>query len=303
MKSPGNIPASIRQRLLNQAKSDRRPFNELLQYYAIERFLYRLSQSAHADRFILKGALMLRVWRLPELRPTMDIDMLGRTSNEEADIIVQIRDIVSVDVEDDGLAFDPDSLQAERITDDADYGGIRIRFRGALGSAIINMQIDFGFGDIVYPEPEKLEIPTMLDSPAPRLLCYSRESSIAEKFEAMVKLGVLNSRMKDFYDIWLLSRQFDFDGPRLAEAIQLTFDQRSTALPAEVEAFTESFIDAKQVQWTAFRRRLQQDHVPASFRTITASLERFLSPVVAALSSGKPRPKNWAAPGPWFYKF
>ena len=299
MKSPRNIPASVRQRLLNRAKSDRRPFNELLQYYAMERFLYRLSQSAHADRFILKGALMLRVWRSPELRPTMDIDMLGRTSNKEADIIAQIRDILSMDVEADGLAFDADSIQAERITEDADYEGIRIRFRGALDSARINMQVDIGFGDVVYPEPEESELPTMLDSPAPRLLCYSRESSIAEKFEAMVKLGVLNSRMKDFYDIWLLSRQFDFDGAKLAEAIRLTFERRGTALPTEIEAFTEPFIDAKQIQWTTFWKRLQQDHVPVSFREVTTAVDGFLAPVVAAISSGKPSPTNWTAPGAW----
>jgi len=125
MTPPKNIPASVRQRLLNRAKNDRRPFNELLQYYAMERFLYRLSQSVHADRFILKGALMLRVWRAPELRPTMDIDLLGRTSNEEADIVAQIRGILTVDVEADGLTFDPDSIRAERITEDADYEGIR----------------------------------------------------------------------------------------------------------------------------------------------------------------------------------
>ena len=300
MKSPRNLPASVRQRILNRAKSDRRPFNELLQYYAMERFLYRLSQSAHADRFILKGALMLRVWRSPELRPTMDIDMLGRTSNKEADIIAQIRDILSMDVEADGLAFDADSIQTERITEDADYEGIRIRFRGALDSARINMQVDIGFGDVVYPEPEKAELPTMLDSPAPRLLCYSRESSIAEKFEAMVKLGVLNSRMKDFYDIWLLSRQFDFDGAKLAEAIRLTFERRSTALPTKIEAFTESFIDAKQIQWTTFWKRLQQDHVPVSFREVTTAVDGFLVPVVAAISSGKPSPTNWIASGQWF---
>ena len=299
MKSPRNIPASVRQRILNRAKSDRRPFNELLQYYAMERFLYRLSQSAHADRFILKGALMLRVWRSPELRPTMDIDMLGRTSNKEADIIAQIRDILSMDVEADGLAFDADSIQTERITEDADYEGIRIRFRGALDSARINMQVDIGFGDVVYPEPEESELPTMLDSPAPRLLCYSRESSIAEKFEAMVKLGVLNSRMKDFYDIWLLSRQFDFDGAKLAEAIRLTFERRGTALPTEIEAFTEPFIDAKQIQWTTFWKRLQQDHVPVSFREVTTAVDGFLTPVVAAISSGKPSPTNWIASGPW----
>jgi hypothetical protein len=213
----------------------------------MKRFLYRLSQSAHANRFILKGTLMLRVWRSPELRPTMDIDMLGRTSNEEADIVAQIRDILAVDVEADGLAFNPDSIQAKRITEDADYEGIRIRFRCALNSVRINMQIDIGFGDIVYPGPEESDFPTMLNYPAPRLLCNSRESAIAEKFEVAVKLGALISRMKDFYDIWLLSRQFDFDGARPAEAIRLTFDQRDTELPAEIEVFTESFIDDKHV--------------------------------------------------------
>lgn len=299
MTSPKNMSASVRQRLLNRARSAHRPFNELLQYYAMERFLYRLSQSAHVDRFILKGALMLRVWRSPELRPTMDIDMLGRTSNKETDIVAQIKDILTVDVETDGLDFDPDSIQAERITEDADYKGIRIRFLGALGSARINMRIDIGFGDIVYPEPEKSDFPTMLNFPAPKLLCYSRESSIAEKFEAMVKLGMLNSRMKDFYDIWLLSRQFDFDGPRLTEAIRLTFQRRGTELPAEIDAFTERFIAAKQTQWSAFRKRLGQDHVPVSFREIAASVDSFLSPIVAVFFSGEQCHANWKAPGPW----
>ncbi len=299
MKSPKNIPASVRQRLFNRAKSERRPFNELLQYFAMERFLYRLSQSSHADRFILKGALMLRVWRSPEVRPTMDIDMLGRTSNEEIDIITQIRDILTEDVEADGLVFDPDSIQAEHITEDADYNGIRIRFLGALGSVRVNMQIDIGFGDIIFPKPEELDFPTMLNFSAPRLLCYSRESSISEKLEAMVKLGMLNSRMKDFYDIWLLSRQFDFDGANLAEAIRRTFLQRGTVLPTEIEVFAEPFIVAKQTQWEAFCKRLQQNHVPSLFREIMTSVNRFLSPIVAALSSDKPSPTNWIAPGPW----
>ena len=142
MITPKNIPASVRQRLLNRAKNDRRPFNELLQYYAMERFLYRLSRSAHADRLVLKGALLLRVWRSPELRPTMDIDMLGRTSNKEVELVEKIRDILTADVVPDGLDFDPDSIQAERITEDADYEGIRIRLLGTLGSARVNM-LDF----------------------------------------------------------------------------------------------------------------------------------------------------------------
>jgi len=299
MKAPRNMPASVRQRLLNRAKREHRPFYELLQYFANERFLFRLSKSSHADRFILKGALLLGVWRSPELRPTMDIDMLGRTSNDEAEIIAQIRDILTVEVETDGLAFDPDSIQAERITEGADYDGIRIRFLGALGSVRINMQIDIGFGDVVFPEPEKLDFPTILNFSAPRLLCYSRESSISEKLEAMVKLGMLNSRMKDFYDIWLLSRQFNFDGAKLAEAIRGTFERRGTALPAEIEIFTEPFIVAKQTQWAASRKRLQQNHVPSSFREIMASVSSFLSPIITALNLEKATPKIWTTPGPW----
>lgn len=299
MTPPKNISVSVRQRLFNRAKSDRRPFNELLQYYAMERFLYRLSQSVHVDRFILKGALMLRVWQSWELRSTMDIDMLGITSNQEADVVAQVQDILAVDVEPDGLSFDPASIQAERITANADYEGIRIRFPGALGSARINIQIDIGFGDIVYPKPEKSDLPTMLNSPAPRLLCYSRESSIAEKLEAMIKLGMLNSRMKDFYDIWLLSRQFNFNGPRLTEAIRLTFERRGTELPAGIDAFTKPFIEAKQIQWAAFRKRLEQEYVPTSFKEIVTSVDSFLSPIVAVFSSGKQGPTSWIAPSPW----
>jgi len=219
MTSLKNSPASVRQRLLNRARKDKRPFNELLQYYAMERFLYRLSRSTHSDQFILKGALMLRAWGSAEVRPTMDIDMLGRTSNDDAHIIDQIRDILAVEMEEDGLTFDPGSIRSSRITEDADYEGIRIRFQGKLDSAKISMQIDIGFGDVVYPKPEETDFPTLLESPVPRLLCYSQVSAIAEKFEAMVKHGMLNSRMKDFYDIWLLSRLFNFEGAMIAEAI------------------------------------------------------------------------------------
>lgn len=294
-----NIAASVRQRLLNRARSDKRPFNELLQYYAMERFLYRLSRSQHADRFILKGALMLRVWQSPEFRPTMDIDMLGRTNNEESSIIAQVRDVLAIPSQEDGILFDADSIEAERITEDADYAGLRLRFRATLDTARITMQIDFGFGDVIYPGPEEADLPVMLDFPAPRLLCYSRESAIAEKFEAMVKLGTLNSRMKDFYDIWLLSRQFDFEGAGLTEAIRLTFKQRGTIMPREIEAFTDAFADAKQIQWRAFHRRLGHDHVPASFSDIAEAVGGFLIPIAKHLSSVNLMPTRWNAPGPW----
>lgn len=299
MKPLKNIPASVRQRLLNRARSDQRPFNELLQYYAMERFLYRLSQSAHADQFILKGALMLRVWRSPELRPTMDIDLLGRTNAEEANLVAQIRDILAVDVEEDGLVFNVDSIKTERITEDADYEGSRILFRGKLGTAKIYMQIDIGFGDVVYPGVEEADLPAIFDFPPARLLCYSRESSIAEKLEIMVKRGGLNSRMKDFFDIWMLSRQFDFVGTTLAEAIRLTFEQRGTPVPMEFEISKESFIESKQNQWLQFQKKLKQEPVPEEFKEIAIAIYRFLAPIVTAVSSNQSYHKTWTAPGPW----
>ena len=279
--------------------ADNRPFNELLQYYAMERFLYRLSMSPHSQSFVLKGALMLRVWRSPAIRPTMDIDMMGLTSNTETDIVAQITDVLSTDVEPDGLVFDPDTVRTERIAEDADYQGVRVRFQGLLDTARINMQIDIGFGDTIYPQPKIAELPTILGMPVPRVLCYSRESAIAEKLEAMIKLRELNSRMKDFYDIWLLSRQFEFDGAVLAEAIRRTFARRAMEAPEEIVAFSEDFAVEKQVQWTAFRRRLQSDAVPVDFRDVVAAVKEFLAPVVAALSSDSRFALRWTAPGPW----
>lgn len=299
MKPLRNVAASVRQRLLNRARSEQRPFNELLQYYAMERFLYRLSVSAHAERFVLKGALMLRAWRTAEFRPTKDIDLLGRTSNDEAGLCAQFREILSTKVEADGLEFDPASIQVERITEDADYEGIRIRFRGVLDTAIVSMQIDIGFGDVVFPAPETSDLPTMLDFPTPRLLGYSRESAIAEKFQAMVRLREINSRMKDFYDIWLLSRLFDFEGSSLVEAIRLTFERRGAPLEMDIPAFTDEFAKPKQAQWVAFRNRLQQSHVPIAFGEIVSTVRRFLEPIASALAFGAPAPGHWAHPGPW----
>lgn len=291
-----NLPASVRQRLLNRSKSDKRPFNELLQYYAMERFLYRLACSKYANRFVLKGALMLRVWESPQIRPTMDIDMLGKTSNEATDVIAQVREIIGTAVEPDGIAFDPGSVRAEKITDDAEYDGVSILFLGTLDAAKINMQIDIGFGDVVHPKPEQASFPTLLDFPAPKLLCYSRESAIAEKFQAMIKIGELNSRMKDFYDIWLLSRQFDFNEADLAHALRQTFEQRSTELPAHIDLFTPEFVTAKQIQWMAFLKRLQQDQLPEPFAELVRAIDDFLGPVIAA---GRSSARIWTAPGPW----
>ncbi|WP_019606518.1 nucleotidyl transferase AbiEii/AbiGii toxin family protein [Teredinibacter turnerae] len=294
-KTKKNIAASVRQRLLNKAKAEKRPFNELLQYYAMERFLYRLSLSAHAERFILKGALMLRVWQAPEARPTMDIDMLGKTDNSTEAISEQVKDILATEVANDGMVFDADSLSTETIKEDADYHGVRVRLKATLENAHITLQLDIGFGDALVPEATLAEFPILLDLPAPKILCYSRESAIAEKFEAMVKLGELNSRMKDFYDIWLLACQFDFQGATLGDAIKQTFDTRGTEFPSELPINYE-FIEQKQKQWQAFHKRLNTTNLPEEFNDVCAVLTEFL--VVFLPSSTIPK-HNWRAGGPW----
>jgi len=296
-----NIAASIHQRLLNLAKETGRPFNELLQYYAMERFLYRLAHSKHGEKFVLKGALMLGVWKAPLSRPTMDIDLLGRLDNSVETLTAVARDACNEKVEPDGLAFDPETVTGERIAEDADYAGVRIQLRGMLGNARINIQVDVGFGDVVYPAPVSTEYPTLLDLPAPKLRTYSRESAMAEKFEAMVKLGLLNSRMKDFFDIWLLCRQYEFDGTTLSAAISKTFAHRKTAISAEPDAFTPVFADApaKQAQWRAFIRRTRLESPPADFAEVVKAVSGFLQPVADALAAGKGFGGKWTPPGPW----
>jgi len=219
-----NASASVHQRLLNIARKTSRPFDEVLQYFAMERFLYRLSQTEHADSFVLKGALLFRIWDTPDSRATRDIDFLAYVDNSPDNLAAIIRDVCAIDGVDDGLKFDPETVEAQRIKQDADYEGVRIRFRCLLGNARIHMQVDVGFGDLIHPGAVQAEYPALLDLPRPSLLIYPPETVVAEKAEAMVHLGRLNSRMKDFYDIWRISLQFNFNGEDLYEAVRRTFD-------------------------------------------------------------------------------
>ena len=294
-----NIAASVKARLLHKSKQENRPFQELVQYYAMQRFLYRLSQSPHSKCFILKGGLTLRAWNASLSRPTMDIDMLGKISIKETSIVSKMLDVISVDVTSDGLLFFPESITSEPIMKETKYRGIRIQFQAKLDTMRLNMHLDIGFDDVIFPKAKMIEFPTILDFPAFYLLCYSRESVIAEKFETMIKLRELNSRMKDFFDIWLLSRNFDFDGGQLAEAIRLTFEQRGTKFPTEIVAFSQEFISAKQIQWKSFRRKLKQTHLPQTFEQIVITIENFISPIVVSLSHQIPFFRKWTSPGPW----
>jgi hypothetical protein len=299
--NPRNIAASVHQRLLDKARRDGRPFNEMLQYLAMERFLYRLAESPHSASFILKGALMFSAWKVSLPRPTMDIDLLGRASNDLDHIAGIVRQLCLQPVEDDGFVFDPRTVNAARITEDADYEGVRVRFRGRLGNARLAIQIDIGFGDDVVPEPQDIELPSMLDLPVPRLMGYTRESSIAEKFSAMLELGELNSRVKDFFDIWFLSRHFDFDGQALVLAIVNVLSKRAIMLDLPITAFQDGFTKnpVKDSQWKGFLRKSHLDYAPEQFCDVVAMVENFLSPALEAMHNARPFDCFWKAAGPW----
>lgn len=297
-----NIPASIRARLQNKAKETNRPFAEILQYYGMERFLYRFGQSKFADKFVLKGALLFTAWQIPERRTTLDIDFLARYDNQVASIEAVVKDVCAVSVEPDGLIFDPKTIQGRKIKEDADYEGVRVKFIGFLERARLSMQIDVGFGDIVFPKTRAINYPVILDLPNPHLKGYPVESVISEKFEAMVKLGLLNSRMKDFFDIWLTMHQFDFNGANLAGALKKTFDHRKADLPKARPLFAEEIYDERsdrQTLWKAFLRKGDITNAPDKLGTIAEEIEDFLAEPLDALNKGSEFTKEWKSSGPW----
>ncbi len=299
-KAVTNIPASIRQRLANKAKESKRPFEETLQYFAMERFLYRLSQTTHSDAFILKGALLFRVWDTPDTRATKDIDFLANMENTPEAIALVVKDVCEIDDSQDGLVFDVDSIQATTIKEDADYEGVRVKFRCTLDSARIAMQIDVGFGDTVIPEAQNAEYPTLLDLPTATLRIYPPETVVAEKIEAMNHLGVLNSRMKDFYDVWRMTRQFKFDAKPLSDAVRATFKNRKTEIIRFNELSDELIeeIDRFQIQWTAFLDKNQVDG-PQEYADVLVGIADLLSPILVGIIDGKEFAGTWDPAGSW----
>lgn len=294
-----NLPASVHSRLLNKARADGRPFNELLQYYAMERFLYRLSLSRFADLFVLKGALLLRVWEAPMGRPTLDVDLLGRTQNDVRSVTEKIREVLRVPVESDGLEFDIGSVEGSEIAEKAEYRWVRVTLRAYLGTARIKAQIDIGFGDPVHPGAKREPFPTLLESPPPVLLCYSRESVVAEKLEAMVRHGEINTRIKDFYDVWLLASSFEFDGPSLKEAIRQTFNVRQSVIELPLIGLSEPFTTVKAGLWRAFINRSKLDHAPETLSEVTKDIRAFVEPVLASIMDREAFESRWAPRGPW----
>jgi predicted nucleotidyltransferase component of viral defense system len=296
-----NLAASVHRRLLNEARASGRPFNEVLQHYAMGRFIARLARSRHADRFVLKGGLLMDAWSGFSTRPTVDIDFLGMVNNDLSTIESIIIDVCATEVEPDGLIFSLESSRAERITEDAEYQGVRMRFEARLGSARVPMQVDIGFGDVVSPGVDAVSLRPALDFSPTRFPAYSRESVIAEKLHAMVKLGSINSRMNDFFDLWFLSITFDFNGETLAAAVTATFKARGTAIRSEVTAFAAEFSDSseKQAQWRSFRRKSRLDVAPESFGEAMRQIAGFLDPVIYALAHNASFHLNWRSPGPW----
>jgi predicted nucleotidyltransferase component of viral defense system len=294
-----NLPASIHGRLRNKARERGRPFQEILQYYANERFLYRLAQSKHAQKFVLKGALIFFAWGIPLERPTRDIDLRGFTQNTLANLTEIIQEICIQPVEPDGMTFDPNSVAGETTLEGANYEGLRLRFWGYLGEARVRMIIDLGFADPITPSQTVLQFPTILDMPAPILQGYPPETVIAEKLESMVSLGMINSRMKDFYDIWEISRRFDFEGRILQEAIAQTFTARNTLIPQEIPvALSDTFVQEKEALWEAFLNRINPER-SVQLESVIADLTALLFPVLQATAEGAQFSLNWGAGKTW----
>lgn len=296
---PKNLAASVHRRLLNIAREQGVEFRFLLTRFALERLLFRISASAFSIRFILKGAMLFTAWTGNPHRATKDLDLLGQGPNDIASMEESFRQIVRTAVPEDGLQFLEASVAGSRIREDEKYEAVRIRLEARLGKARIPIQVDIGFGDAVHPAPKEMDYPSVLGMPAPHLRAYRPETVIAEKLEAMVSLGMGNSRMKDFFDIWVLSRSFPFASSDLLEAVAATFERRGTARPSSAPvALTADFCEnpEKRAQWTAFLNKNRLPPSTPNLSEVVSALRDFLLPV---LRQKIQRDRHWPRGGPW----
>jgi hypothetical protein len=296
-----NLPASVHARLKNLAREKGRTFQELFYYYAIERFLYRLSCSQYADSFILKGALMFAGWGIPLRRSTRDIDVQGHVDHSVENLVGVVKRICVQDVEPDGMWFDPDSVRGEQIMTELEYQGVRVYFDGYLGRASVQLHLDVSFANVITPSEIQISYPSLLSAPTFEMRGYPYETAIAEKFQSMVALGSINDRMKDFFDIWLLSREVRVDGSTLGQAIRATFQNRNTLLPRNMPtALTTEFAQLRQPDWHRFleHSRLDPSEYPV-FDEIVTVIREFLWPVVQASIENSPFEVLWEPGGPW----
>ncbi len=296
------LPVSVQVRLARHARAIGMDPNLVLSRFALERLLYRLSRSDHADRFVLKGALMMLVWLGETIRPTRDGDLLGFGDLSDRSLRSILVEICAVAVEPDGLEFLPGSIRVAPIRPEDAYGGMRATLEARLGKARLRIQLDVGIGDAVVPEPEWLEYPGLLEFPRPHLRAYRPETTIAEKLHAMVVLGEANSRMRDYSDVLVLAERRRFDGRLLAKAVHATFDRRRTAIPAHppiglTAAFPE--IEGKRAQWAGFVRRSRLAAAPADLASVVDGIAAFAGPVLAAVGRGQAFAGSWPPGGPW----
>lgn len=276
-----NVGASVRARLLQRSRDQRTDFQILLTRYALERLLYRLSRSEHRNRFILKGAMLFVTWVEAPFRPTRDLDLLGYGDNSPEAIGDTFRAILTQPVDDDGVAFDIAGLEAAPIREDLEYGGVRVRTQATIAGARIPIQVDVGFGDAITPGPIEIDYPALLDAPAPHLRAYPIETVVAEKFHALAARGITNSRLKDYYDLWLIADTFELDRAPLAAAVRQTFERRETALPQEKPTgLSEAYVDTWGDQWRTFLNRERMAAAPEQLATVVADLERFVLPLI-----------------------
>ena len=299
-----DVAASVKARLLNQAKANGEEFERTLTRFAAERLLFRLGASAARDRCILKGASLLAVWLPDPYRTTRDVDVLASGPTDDGAIRALIEEICAVACPEDGLRFDLSELVVEAIRAEEEYSGKRARFRAWLGNARIRVQLDLGFGDALAAQPEEIEYPTILETlPAPRLRAYPRETTVAEKFEAMVKLDTRNSRMKDFHDVWALAGAFEFHGATLQRAVAACFDRRGTLWTDEApRVLTPAFYQMPEIA-TRWQNYLAAGAVlvqpPSQFEVIGERIVQFLGPVREAIMSGDRLFRTWSSGGPW----
>jgi predicted nucleotidyltransferase component of viral defense system len=288
-KDRKNIVASVLAKLRNTSKSSGALFQQVLQQYAMERFLYRISKSKHAQSVVLKGALLLKTIGIPNARPTMDIDMLRTGKADQATLLALVKDCATLKVAADGLHFIADSAVAEEITKDSEYRGTRILMDARMDNVQLKIQIDFGVGDVMVPGPRMIEYPVFLGGDTIALLAYPIETAIAEKLQAMVALGNANSRMKDFYDVWTCSTHLDLNGKN-----------RQTPVPAEeFEALSPDFVRAHRIQWNAFVNKMGEAHLADSFDRVVEDLIVFAMPTFRTLSSGENLAQMWKAGTGW----
>lgn len=294
-KEVKNKAASVRAKLMNISKAEGIDFDALLLRYFQERFLYRLSISKFSNHFVLKGGLLFICFKMPRSRPTKDIDFLAEQVKNNPDDIKHIFRNIAKITYDDGVKFNSLSITTARIKEDADYEGIRLKIEATLGQAIKRLQMDIGFGDIIIPKAKVLDFPTLLEEKPPKVRVYSIESIISEKFEAMVKLAMANSRMKDFYDVYSLSLSNNFQGNRLKKAIETTFQRRKTPIPDNPLVFREEFYENKerQKQWAAFLRKLRLHNINQEFSEIMKRIIYFLEPVIISIRDGTRIDKLW----------